>query len=168
MVVELNYRPGLSIQIANQAGLRKRIEKVADINVLNPEHGVRIAQALFAENYFETDDEKRPIVNHQEEVIVFGDNNSQREVEAFIKTGRYRSAIASELARDLGLIDIEDLLWYQQEAGEGKVPVVEVDFELKEQLVDTEMIVSKRLDRSKHKIEIGRRDLSNFLVRIDN
>ncbi|KUK79006.1 MAG: Alpha-L-glutamate ligase [Microgenomates bacterium 39_7] len=168
MVVELNYRPGLSIQIANQAGLRKRIEKVADINVLNPEHGVRIAQALFAENYFETDDEKRPIVNHQEEITVFGDNDSEKKVEAFIKTGRYRSAIASELARDLGLIDLEDLLWYQQEAGEGKVPVVEVDFELKEQRVDTEMIVSKRLDRSKHKVEIGRRDLSNFLVRIEN
>lgn len=167
MVVELNYRPGLSIQIANQAGLRKRMEKVADIDVLNPKHGVRIAQALFAENYFETDDEKRPIIGHNEEIIVYGDNGSQREVDAQIKTGRFRSAIASDLARDLGLIDLEDLLWYQQESGEGKVPVVEVDFELKEQKIDTEMIVSKRLNRSRHSVEIGRKDLPNFLVRIE-
>lgn len=167
MVVELNYRPGLSIQVANQAGLRKRLEKVADINVLNPEHGVRIAQALFAENYFETDEERRPIITHKEKAVIFGDNNAQVETEILIKTGRYRSAIASELARELGLIDLEDLLWYQQESGEGKVPVVEVDFELKEQKVDTEMIVSKKLDRSKYKVEIGRKDLINFLVRIE-
>ncbi len=167
MVVELNYRPGLSIQVANQAGLRKRLEKVADINVLNPEHGVRIAQALFAENYFETDEERRPIISHKENAIIFGDNSAQVETEVLIKTGRYRSAIASELARELGLIDLEDLLWYQQDAGEGKVPVVEVDFELKEQKVDTEMIVSKKLDRSKYKVEIGRKDLINFLVRIE-
>jgi len=167
MVVELNYRPGLSIQVANQAGLRKRLEKVADINVLNPEHGVRIAQALFAENYFETDEERRPIITHKEKAIIFGDNSSQIETEVLVKTGRYRSAIASELARELGLIDLEDLLWYQQDSGEGKVPVVEVDFELKEQKVDTEMIVSKKLDRSKYKVEIGRKDLTNFLVRVE-
>jgi len=168
LVVELNYRPGLSIQVANQAGLRKHLERVSDIKVLSAEHGVRIAQALFAENYFETDDDRRPIIGHKEEVVVFGDHGTKTEVEAFIKTGRYRSAIASELARDLGLIDLEDLLWYQQESGEGKVPVVEVDFELKDIKVDTEMIVSKRLDRSKYKLEIGRRDLENFIVRVES
>ncbi len=167
MVVELNYRPGLSIQVANQAGLRKRLEKVADINVLNAQHGVRIGQALFAENYFETDEERRIIVSHRENLVVFGDNNSSKEVLGFIKTGRFRSAIASELANELGLIDLDDLLWYQNEMGEGKVPVVEVEFELKEQRVVTEMIVSRRLNRSKFKLEIGRRDLTNFLVRIE-
>jgi alpha-L-glutamate ligase-like protein len=167
MVVELNYRPGLSIQVANQAGLRKRLEKVADINVLNPQHGVRIGQALFAENYFETEEDRRAIVGHQEEIIISGNHNSSKEITAFIKTGRFRSAIASELAHELGLIDLEDLLWYQNETEEGRVPVIEVEFELKEQKVDTEMIVSKRLDRSKYKVELGRRDLVNFLVRIE-
>ncbi len=166
MVVELNYRPGLSIQIANQAGLRKRLEKVADLNVINAKHGVKIAQALFAETYFETEDERKPIISHKETVTVFGDNNNQQEVLALIKTGRFRSAIASEIAQKLGLIDLEDLLWYQQ-IEEGKVPVVEADFELKGQRVDTEMIVSKRLNRSQHKVEIGRKDLGNFMIRIE-
>ena len=148
--------------------MRKRLERVSDIKVLNAEHGIRIAQALFAENYFETDDDRKPIIGHMEEITVFGDDDAKAEVSAFVKTGRYRSAIASELARDLGLIDLEDLLWYQQESGEGKVPVVEVDFELKDIKVDTEMIVSKRLDRSKYKLEIGRRDLENFIVRVES
>jgi alpha-L-glutamate ligase-like protein len=166
MVVELNYRPGLSIQIANQAGLRKRLERISDLNVLNPKHGVKIAQALFAESYFETEDERKPIVGHKENITVFGDHGAREEVEAFIKTGRFRSAIASNVARELGLIDLEDLLWYQQEE-EGKVPVVEANFELKGQRIDTEMIVSKRLNRSQHKVEIGRKDLTNFMIRIE-
>jgi len=167
MVVELNYRPGLSIQIANQVGLRKRLEKVADLKVMSPEHGVRIAQALFAENYFETEQAKLTIIEPKGKVIIYGDNNMKAEVGAFVKTGRFRSAIASEVAQDLGLIDVEDLLWYQKEAGEGNVPVVEVKFELDHRQVETTAIVSKRLNRTKHKLEIGRRDLGGFLVRIE-
>ena len=167
MVVELNYRPGLSIQIANQVGLRKRLEKVADLKVMDAEHGVLIAQALFAENYLEAERARLTIIKPKGKAIIYGDNQMQAEVGAFVKTGRFRSAIASEVAQDLGLIDVEDLLWYQQEAGEGKVPVVEVKFELDHRQVETTVIVSKRLNRTKHKLEIGRRDLGGFLVRVE-
>ncbi len=166
LVVELNFRPGLSIQIANQAGLRKRLERISDLNVINAKHGIKIAQALFAESYFETEAERKTIITHKEMVTVFGDHGSSQDVPAFIKTGRFRSAIAGKVAQTLGLIDLEDLLWYQQEQ-EGKVPVVEADFKLKDQRIETEMIVSKRLNRSRHKVEIGRKDLSNFLIRIE-
>lgn len=167
MVVELNYRPGLSIQIANQTGLRKRLERVEGLNVLNPEHGVRIGQALFAQRYFETPEEQLTIVQPKEPALVFGEDGEQKEVLASIKTGRFRGAIAEELAKELGLIDIEDLLWYQTEQGEGKAPVVEVKYALKEEPITTTMIVAKRLNRSKHKLEIGRKDLPGFLVKVD-
>lgn len=167
MVVELNYRPGLSIQIANQAGLRKRLERIEDLNVLSAKHGIRIAKALFAENYFETTEERLTIVNPKEKVLVFGDKGRRKEIQAWIKTGRFRSAISSDIAQELGLIDVEDLLWYQQEEGEGKVPVVEVKFELKEELISTSMIVSKRLNRSRHKMEIGRKDMDGLLVKVE-
>jgi alpha-L-glutamate ligase-like protein len=167
VVVELNYRPGLSIQIANQAGLRKRLERVEDLQVLNAEHGVRIGQALFAESYFESQEEKLTIVSPKENVVVLGEGRRQQEVTAFLKTGRFRSAIASELAKQLGLIDVEDLLWYQQEQGEGRVPVIEVRLQLKEVTINTTMIVSKRLNRSQHKIELGRKDLPGFLVKVE-
>ena len=167
MVVELNYRPGLSIQIANQAGLRKRLERVEDLKVLSPEHGVRIGQALFAEHYFEIEEERLTIVSPKESLLVYGEQDREKEVLGYIKTGRFRSAIASSLAKDLGLIDIEDFLWFQQEAGEGQVPVIEVKLKLKEEEIVTTMLVSKRLNRTKHKIELGRRDLPGFLIKVE-
>ncbi len=167
LVVELNYQPGLSIQIANQAGLRKRLERIEDLNVLDADHGIRIGKALFTENFYQTEEAQLTVVQPKESIVVFGENNRQQEVKAYLKTGRYRSAIASRLAEKLGLIDLEDLLWFQNEAGEGKVPVIEVKFMLKEKPINTTMIVSKRLNRTKHLVEIGKRDLPGFLIRVE-
>ncbi len=169
MVVELNALPGLSIQIANQAGLRSRLERVRGLNVINANHGVRIGQALFAERY--ADDlisrEGLTILRPKEAVRVLGDDNSEAEVTARINTGRYRSAISEALAEELGLVDLDDLLWFQKERSEGNVPVVEVALYLSDHKIKTAMIVSKRLNRSSFKIEIGRRDLSGFLVGVE-
>lgn len=46
-ILELNARAGLAIQISNQAMLRKRLEKVADLKVASPTEGVRLGQSLF-------------------------------------------------------------------------------------------------------------------------
>lgn len=166
MVVELNAFPGLSIQIANQAGLRRRLERVADLNVRNSEHGVKIAQALFAESFADRIKAKEglSIVNPTEKITIFGNYKKDLETTALINTGRYRSAIAINTAKDLGLIDFEDLLWFQTESGEGKVPVVEVKFKLKNKTIKTAMVVSKSLNRSFYKVQIGRKDLQGFLV----
>jgi len=166
MVVELNANPGLSIQIANQAGLRRRLERVEDITVLNPEHGVRIGQALFAENFSDKikAEEGLTIISPFETVTITGDNKVKEDVLALINTGRFRSAISSQLAKKLGLIDLDDLLWYQQEKEEGKVPVIEVQFKLKGRKFTGAMVVSKTLNKSKHQLEIGRNDLKGFLV----
>jgi alpha-L-glutamate ligase-like protein len=166
MVVELNANPGLSIQIANRAGLRRRLERVQDLNVLNSDHGVRIGQALFAEKFSDKikANDGLTILEPFEEVMVYGDNKTRDEVRALMNTGRFRSAIASDMAKKLGLIDIEDLLWYQTEKEEGRAPVVQVTFKLKNKKITTPMIVSKKLNKAKHHLEIGRNDLSGFLV----
>jgi len=166
LVVELNANPGLQIQLANQAGLRRRLERVQDLQVLNSEHGVKISQALFAERFadkIKTEDGLL-IAAPFEDILIFGDNKAKEQTLALLNTGRFRSAIASNLAEKLGLIGIDDLLWFQQENGEGKVPVVEVIFKLKDRKVKTAMVVSKRLDKLKHRVEIGRKDLTGFLV----
>ena len=167
MVVELNAYPGLSIQIANKAGLRRRLERVQDLNVLDADHGVKIGQALFAESFGNNIGAKGevPIVEPEETITVYGDKQQTLEAEALINTGRYRSAIASNLAKDLGLIDVDDLLWFQQVAGEGKRPVVELKFKLKDRIVETSVVVSKKLNRGKVRVEIGRKDLSGFVIR---
>lgn len=170
LVVELNANPGLSIQLANRAGLRRRLERVSDLNVLNAEHGVRIGQVLFAESFADKikAEDGMMIVSPREKVIIYDDlaENSKHanEVEALMNTGRYRSAISRQLAEELNLIEVEDLLWYQTEKDETKVPVIEVSIKIKSRKIRTAMVVLKRLDKSPYKIEIGRHDLQGFLV----
>jgi alpha-L-glutamate ligase-like protein len=47
MIVELNARPGLSIQIANNDGLRWRLRKARGLKVQSVEKGVRLGKDLF-------------------------------------------------------------------------------------------------------------------------
>lgn len=166
MVVELNGFPGLSIQLANREGLKRRLERVEGLEVHNPEHGVKIAQALFAEEFADKIKAKEgiKIIPIDPQVIVYGDHNQQHKAQALVSTSRYRSAISENLAEKLGLVDLEDLLWRQQEEIEGKVPVVEVKIRLKGKNIKTAMIVSKRLNRVKHDIELGRKDTEGFLI----
>ncbi len=166
MIVELNGFPGLSIQIANDAGLKRRLERVEGVDVRNAEHGVRIAQALFAEIFLEEEGDTRgtTIIPYRPRLQIFDESDQPHTVDGLVNTSRYRSAISQELAEKLGHFDIEDLLWRQQERIEGKVPVVEVKFKLKDREVETAMVVIKRLNRTRHKVELGRRDVQGFLV----
>jgi len=166
LVVELNANPGLSIQVANNAGLRRRLERVQDLQVLNAEHGVKIGQSLFAESFGDKikAEDGLMIVNPFEKIVVFGDKKEKIEIDTLLNTGRFRSAIASNVAKQLGLIDVDDLLWFQQETGEGKLPVVEVTFKLHDRKIKTAMVVSKKLNKNKYGVELGRKDLVGFLV----
>ncbi|MFZ1721492.1 MAG: sugar-transfer associated ATP-grasp domain-containing protein [Microgenomates group bacterium] len=166
MIVELNGYPGLSIQLANKAGLKRRLERVEGLEVRDAKHGVKIARALFAESFADKIkvEEGIQIISTQPTVKVVGDDATRHSTEALVNTGRYRSAISSQFAESLGLLDLEDLLWRQQESIEGKVPVVEVAFILKGTMIKTAMVVTKRLNRTKHKIELGRKDIQGFLI----
>jgi alpha-L-glutamate ligase-like protein len=165
MVVELNGFPGLSIQLANRAGLKRRLERVEGLDVRDAEHGVKIAQALFAESFADKirAEEGLQIISTKPSVAVQDENRKLHHITALVNTGRFRSVISEKLAEELGLYDLEDLLW-QQETGEGKLPVVEVSFKLKEHQLTTGMLVSKRLNRSSHQMELGRRDLQGFMI----
>jgi alpha-L-glutamate ligase-like protein len=166
MIVELNGFPGLSIQMANKAGLKRRLERVEGIEVRNAQHGVKIAQALFAESFadkVQTED-AIPIISLRPTIEVFDDKSRTHNASAIVDTKRGRSIISEEFADELGLVDLDDLLFRQQEALEGKLPVVSVDFKLKNRKINTAMMVSKRLNKTKHKVELGRQDLQGFLI----
>lgn len=166
MIVELNGYPGLSIQICNKAGLKRRIERVEGLEITSPKHGVKVGQALFAHNFSDQIkiDTGVQVISTQPHIIVFDENGNEHETESLVNTGRYRSAISEKFAHDLGLFDIDDLLWRQQELIEGKVPVIEVKIKIKHKKIVTAMIVVKKLNKAKHKIELGRKDLQGFLV----
>lgn len=168
LVVELNANPGLSIQLANDAGLRRRLERVSDLQVLSAEHGVKIGQALFAESFADKikAEDGLVIVPHRVNLSVYDgtQTRSKHEVAALLNTGRFRSAISRQLAASLHLLSSDDLLWFQTEKDETKAPVIETVFRLKTRKIKTAMVVLKRLDKSQYKVEIGRNDLSGFLV----
>lgn len=166
MIVELNGYPGLSIQLCNGAGLKRRLDRVEDIEVRDSKHGVKIAQALFAESFADQikAEEGLQIIPYRPAIEVYGDNKQKVSTTALANTSKFRSAISQKLATELGLVDLEDLLWQQEETQEGKVPVVEVEFKLKGKKNTTAMVVTKRLNRTSYKVELGRKDLGNYLV----
>lgn len=166
MVAEVNGFPGLSIQLANKSGLRRRLQRIEGIEARNVNHAVKIAQSLFAESFPATGegDVDLIILEPKEKIMLIGDDKKQEELTALINTGRYRSAISQEVASELGLFDADDLLWKQMSDDEGKVPIIEVPFVIRDRLVKSQMAVSKRLSRKRNAVEIGRKDLKGFLV----
>jgi alpha-L-glutamate ligase-like protein len=166
MVAEVNAYPGLSIQLANNAGLRRRLQRLEDIKARNVSHAVKLAQTLFAENYpaLSPSDVDRPILQPREEIQVYDDEDKPIEAEALINTGRFRSVIGENLASQLMLNQPHDELWRLTEENEGQMPVIEVRIKIKDRIITTTMVVSKRLNKKKHQIELGRNDLGGFLV----
>lgn len=166
MIVELNGYPGLSIQLANRAGLKRRLDRVEGLEVRDAKHGVKISQALFAESFADKIkiEEGLKIISTEPQLSIYGDDKRWYPTQGRVNTGRFRSAISEEFANQLGLVDLEDLLWRQQEGLEGKLPVVEVQFSLKSRKHKTAMVVTKTLNRTKHHVELGRKDLQGYLV----
>ncbi len=167
IIVELNTSPGLSIQLANQRGLRRRLERIKDLQVLSPEHGLKIARALFrsslAEKFIP------PTERAEIEIVSTGEllvgKKQRQQVQFFVNTKRSRSSISRELAMQLGLLAPEELLWVQSGENGEKQPVVEVNFVLHGKKVKTEMLVSRQLDKSKYKVHLGRKDLKEFVIK---
>lgn len=169
LVVEVNANPGLSIQLANQAGLKRRLERVEELKVIDPQHGAKIGQALFAESFADKIKSKEGlvIVSTKEKITVYKNKHQTQDAQALINTSRFRSVISKDLAEKLELLNPEDLLWFEKGAKEGDTPIVEVKIKIKDRKIKTTMIVSKRLNKAPHAIEIGRNDLKNFLVGVE-
>jgi len=171
MILELNARPGLEIQNANLTPLKRRLERVDGLEVLNAEHGVRIAKALFAGRYADRimAEEGVKIINAVEEVRVKGLNRKVTSVMARIDTGAFRSSIDKSLAKQLGLLKKENILWkdrfeYRSALGVQARPVIGFTFWLAGRKIQSSASVADR-SKMKYKVLIGRQDLGGFLVR---
>lgn len=173
MVLELNAQPGLQIQMANGAGLKRRLERVDELDVRDCEHGVRIAKALFADRLtgirrIKNEEVKTLGTIEKVEIFRYG-KRSKKKVDARVDTGATRSSIDRNLARELGLLVPENILWkdryeYRSATGLQTRPVISIKYKL----VDKKIVTSASVaDRSKMKnlFLIGRRDLAGFLVK---
>jgi alpha-L-glutamate ligase-like protein len=104
VIVELNARPGLSIQIANLAGLKERLERVKGLKIKTLERGVRMGMDLFGgeiEEELEGISGKK-VIGTVEKVKLIGKDGKEIEVEARIDTGAGISSIDKNLAKELG------------------------------------------------------------------
>lgn len=169
MVLELNAQPGLQIQLANMTGLKKRLERVEDLEVRDAEHGVKIAKAIFAERYLDRVKAEEGIktVGYKETVRVIDSFGRKFDVLAKIDTGAWRTSIDRELARSLGLLSGNNVLWakvVKSSLGKENRPVINLKFYLAGRFIKTIANIADRT-QMKTKIIIGRRDLGGFLVK---
>jgi len=165
-VLELNAQPGLKIQIANQAGLRRRLERVEGLKVETAEKGIRIAKALFFDPRLHDVAVGKKTVAVFEEIEVQSFVGEREKVKAKIDTGAFRTSIDHELARKLGLLNPENVIldrYYKSALGREKRPLIELVFWLKGKKVKTAASVADR-SKMKRPMIIGRRDLGGFLV----
>ncbi len=110
VILELNARPGLSIQVANLAGLKERLERVSGLKVKGLEKGVRMGMDIFGGEVEEEVEgiSGKKVIGAVEKVKFIGKNGKEIEVDAKIDTGAYSSSLDSELAKELGFGDLLD------------------------------------------------------------
>jgi len=108
--LELNARPGLSIQIANLDGLLGRLQRVEGLKIKTAEKGVAVGMNLFGgeiEEEIEDISGKR-IIGTAEKVKLIGKDGKEIEIEAKIDTGAQSSSIDVSLAKELGFESVLD------------------------------------------------------------
>jgi hypothetical protein len=171
MILELNARPGLEIQNANWSPLKKRLERVEGLEIKDAEHGVKIAQALFAERFADRvmAEEGIKTINAVEKIKILAGDKNKIETEAKIDTGAFRSSIDRDLAERLGLLKEENILWknrfeYRSAVGLQPRPVIGFTFWLAGRKIQTTASVSNR-SKMNYPVLIGRNDLMGFLIR---
>lgn len=102
--MEINARPGLAIQNANQDGLLARLQRVEGLKVKTIARAAAIAKNLFGGEIEEELEEisGKKIIGLIERVKLMSTDGRTMEVEAKIDTGADSSSIDIELARQLG------------------------------------------------------------------
>ena len=106
--LEINARPGLSIQIANMTGLKERLERIKGLKMKTAERGVRVGRDLFGGEVEEEveDISGRKVIGTIEKVKLIGKDEKEVEVEAKIDTGALSTSIDTEIAKQLGFEDL--------------------------------------------------------------
>ena len=162
LVLEINARPGLAIQIANQQSIRTRLERVANLPIKSPEEGVELAQKLFADESLLSVDAADRVLGVIEKITLIGENK-RKTVRAKIDTGAFRTSIDADLVRELDLDHHHETVEVKSGSGRQKRKTVNLTFKLKNREITT---VASYTDRShlRFPVIIGRRDMEEFVV----
>jgi len=165
VILELNSRPGLSIQIANLASLNDRLQRVKGLKIRTISKGVKIAQDLFGGEVEEGLEEisGRKVIGINEPIEILDKEKNRHSTMAKVDTGAYRTTICTSLAKELGIDKIIGSKKVRGALGMEERPIINLSFVLDKRLVSTEAFIANRTEL-KYDIIVGRKDLKRFLV----
>jgi alpha-L-glutamate ligase-like protein len=164
VVLEVNARPGLSIQNVNADSLRTRLERVSFIDPPTIERGIDIAQSLFAEPFSDKVGSDGPIIiGIIESVKVVQRHGAPKKLRAKIDSGAYRTSIDGRLAKKLGLTKTGKTVEVHSASGSGERETVHISFSLHEKMITTEASITNR-EHLRFPMIVGRRDMSGFYI----
>jgi hypothetical protein len=149
-------------------GLKRRLDRVDDINVIDAEHGVKIAKALFASKFVQRvkNNDEIKTINAIEEVKIIDADGRQYKILAKIDTGAWSSTIDISLAKKLGLLRKNKIIMTRRKLsslGEEQRPVISLSFWLAGRKIVTRATVSDR-KILRYQVLVGRIDLQGFLI----
>jgi hypothetical protein len=104
VLLEINARAGLQVQVANMAPLRRRLERIEGVKVNSPEKGVRIAQDIFGIK-IEAKSEKgagKTVIGNMERVEVIGKKDTAKII-AQAEPEIEKSVLDEKIAEEIGL-----------------------------------------------------------------
>jgi len=166
IILELNARPGLAIQIANLAPLKERIERVHGLKIKSASKGARLAGELFGGEIEEELEEisGRKIVGIYEKVKIIYGENQEHSLIAKIDSGAYRSAICQTLIDKLDInAESNRAKTVRSSIGQEERRIIPLNFILDDNLIESEVFIADRTQMNFDMI-IGRRDLKQFMI----
>jgi len=171
-ILEINARPGLSIQLANLAGLKQRLKRLEELEVDSVAKGVAIGQNLFGGEVWEILEEVsgQKIIGVFETIKIITPDGKEFLTRAKIDTGAYSTSIDERLAKKLKITDTplteEDKIKIKKVSsalGQQERIFFPISFILAGEKIDSYASIIDRSDQ-KYPILIGRRDLKKFLI----
>ena len=157
VLLEINARAGLGVQIANLAPLRKRLERIEGVKVTTPAKGVRIAKDMFG-NIVEKE------IEHLSGKQIIG---TEENVEIIQKTGTFRIQARVDTSKNVSIIDeetaIKSRLLDNTEDYDDEKSTLKLKFSIKNKRLQTVVEVEKITNKN-YKMILGKRDLKNFLI----
>jgi len=155
VVVEVNTRPGLEIQIANLAPLKTRLEKAEGIKVKTIKQAVRLARDMFGGEIEEELEEisGKKVIGITEPIEIIDKKEKVHPFIAKIDTGSLKTQIQKETVKQLKL----------KKKNKEEKPAALFSFIMDGLLVETEASIIDD-PQIKYEVIIGRKDLKKFLI----
>lgn len=157
VLLEINARAGLGVQIANMAPLRQRLEQVKKIKVTNPTKGVRVAKDLFG-NVVEKEIQQisgKTVIKPVENIEIISKKGIIK-IDAQIDTSKRNSKIRLAYAEKIELLK-------KNKDYDPENKKIKMKISIKGKRITTVLDIIEGKDKE-YEIMIGRRDLTDFLI----